>query len=248
MSRRRHAFTLIEMLVVIGIIGLLMSILLPTLNRAREQAKSVTCASNERQLYMAFMTYANENRGRVPIPSSTGDTNPTLSVCFVMKSLGVCDYVNGTWWPYIARTGEARFGVMNCPTDLDSVRVMRKGAMSLVPRNFSYSLNSDLRALPKSPDGTGIKFNAIVHPGEKIVIVEELWPNDGKAVINSEPPDLDDLPATRHTGRGNFCFGDGHVLSLLPMEIGYSNNHPDTDPNFHVVNSPLHLSMTELFK
>jgi prepilin-type N-terminal cleavage/methylation domain-containing protein/prepilin-type processing-associated H-X9-DG protein len=248
-GRRPNAFTLIELLVVIGIISLLMSILLPSLNRAREQARSVICASNERQLYMAFMSYVNENRGRVPIPSGTADTNPRLSVCYVMKTTGVCDYVNGTWWPYIAPPGEARYGVMNCPTDLEQVRVMRKGAVSLVPRNFSYSLNGEMRALPGRPDGTGIKLSAIVHVSEKILIVEELWPNDANAEIYKDPaPELDDLPADRHMGRGNFCFGDGHVVSLLPTDLGYSSDHPETDPKYRVINSALHKSMTELYR
>ncbi len=71
---RAHAFTLVELLVVIGIIALLISILLPALNKARRAANMVVCSSNLRQIGMGFMQYAQYNRGNWPMLYLPGST------------------------------------------------------------------------------------------------------------------------------------------------------------------------------
>jgi prepilin-type N-terminal cleavage/methylation domain-containing protein/prepilin-type processing-associated H-X9-DG protein len=65
-SARTSAFTLVELLVVIGIIAVLISILLPALGRARESANSVKCLSNMKQVATAIIAFANDNKGRMP--------------------------------------------------------------------------------------------------------------------------------------------------------------------------------------
>jgi prepilin-type N-terminal cleavage/methylation domain-containing protein len=62
---KRGAFTLVELLVVIGIIAVLIGILLPALSKARDQANTVACAATERQFYACWQMYANANRGHV---------------------------------------------------------------------------------------------------------------------------------------------------------------------------------------
>ena len=65
--RHARAFTLVELLVVIGIIATLIAILLPSLARARQQAQRTACLSNLRQVHAALLFYAGDFRDQVPL-------------------------------------------------------------------------------------------------------------------------------------------------------------------------------------
>ena len=84
-QRPPRAFTLVELLVVIGVVALLISILMPALRKARESANAVACSSNQRQIMMAFLMFANEHKGHLP----------------------------GNWWDYLNTDAEKRAWLIN---------------------------------------------------------------------------------------------------------------------------------------
>jgi prepilin-type processing-associated H-X9-DG protein len=216
-----------------------MSILLPALNKAREQARMIKCASNMKQIYLAMAMYAGENKSKMPIPPLINNNNifdDWLGI--VMVQVGVYDYRKGSMLPYLATSPTARQEAFNCPTDEDAYRPVRQSTMNDAAgfaRNFTYSFNAGLRAEKETDISAavppGIRLGQIVHPAEKIIIIEEEWPNDGCAFIGSTTNggttaanNEDDVFTKRHLKRGNQGFADGHVEQCLPQDYGFDTN------------------------
>jgi prepilin-type processing-associated H-X9-DG protein len=221
--RSRRAFTLVELCVVIGTIAVLIALLMPAITKVAEQGKQIKCANNERQIYMALVFYSQENKGRLPIPPQIGET--TASWMYPCPTAGTISYSTGRLWSYLAANPDACFDVFNCPTDLNDVRVVRKGTVQVLPRNFTYSFNAQMRlsAPHASPAVLGIRWTDIICPATKVLVIEEQWPNDGCAYV-SGAGDEDDIFTNRHNHRGNQTFADGHVECLAPEDFGFDTN------------------------
>src|SRR5437016_14618482 len=121
-SRCPSGVTLVELLVVIGIIALLISILLPTLSGARQMATNLKCTSNVRQLCIALTMYANEYKGRFP-PNINAGILPVDGDGRTWNFWYDYDRI-GRYLPKTYVTGSTSVGgpVFICPNDEDARR------------------------------------------------------------------------------------------------------------------------------
>lgn len=138
-----RAFTLVELLVVIGIIALLISILLPALSRAREHAKTVQCLSNMRQIGSAITMYATDNKGAI-IPLDYRDMSvPSGANGYTANEFWTTILVAYNYLPYPVLDPTEAAGaktIFRCPSGIDEI----------------IAVSNVTNGLPKSrQDGTG---------------------------------------------------------------------------------------------
>ena len=137
-GRLLRAFTLVELLVVIGIIALLISILLPALNKAREQGKQAACLSNMRQIGSAALMFANEHFQHVPLggelwgtpnvngtPASLHDPGQRYWSYYNEGTTTRIMPMNAALAPYLGQTGFHTDTAANLTTDMNNGNVRR---------------------------------------------------------------------------------------------------------------------------
>ncbi|EIP98536.1 prepilin-type N-terminal cleavage/methylation domain-containing protein [Opitutaceae bacterium TAV1] len=213
---RHRAFTLIELLTVIAIIGVLAAITIPVVGRVREKARAAQCTSNLRQLSTALLLYASENKQMIPaVYATNGDLKD--SWCYVL-------------WPYAGYSPEAMTkawsqfssapnnstdpaNVFICPT----TRTLKKsvpGYGSVVPNDnlFSYGLNS------VSTDGSTwwmkkTSLASIDTPSRTSMVCESSY------LLGDEYGYRSLYGLLPHQGAANFAFFDGHVQRLAKANI-----------------------------
>jgi prepilin-type processing-associated H-X9-DG protein/prepilin-type N-terminal cleavage/methylation domain-containing protein len=219
-SRRVRAFTLVELLVVIGIIALLMGFLMPALGRAREAGRAVTCASNLRQLNTALVMFANEHRGHLPNVSGGALPGSLQSRWFGGWGKGnKFEAEVGLLYPYL-KTAD----VGGCPWEFDQSRPQYG------PTDYAYNYylgepDRYLGAAAKVAIPLGTKITSIRSSAETVTLFDAARINNWQftpGAIDRTPwayAPSSGMPSFhgRHSGYGNVAWADGHVSSEQPV-------------------------------
>jgi len=238
-SAVRSGFTLVELLVVIGIIALLISILLPSLAKAREQGIRTKCLANIKSLGMGIQMYANENRSYVCAvnwgDSATGNGRVKAGWLY-SAGAGLYPNFNGTTlteqqveegalWPYVKV-----HGVYRCPGH-DITNIFGK-----TDSQVSYLMNGAMNSFDFNvPGQVAPTYPGKLYPMNKFKTTESvcIWEADerpgGASPFNdgaSYPQESFNLNATaaqgytsRHGKYSTICFLDGHAEFITHDEI-----------------------------
>lgn len=148
-SRHRPAgFTLVELLVVIGIIALLLSILLPVLGKAKEAANSAKCLSNMRQIGVAVVLYTNDNNNKWLPPYKGAEKTPTYTPS------GSPGWSGPFFFTFLSgRYLKEDPKVWVCPTDryIDTRAYLPRLYTNIRDSNSSYMMNLDAPTYRNNP-------------------------------------------------------------------------------------------------
>lgn len=157
----QRAFTLIELLIVLSLITFLMSLLIPAIVGARQQANDVVCSSNLRQLAMSLVSYANSWQGKFPPNSGEVKT-------FWYQKEVIGGHINT---PLQLPDDSVAGGVMVCPNDFEDA--IRSYSMNTFASSY---VSSYVRAKVESnPPRAGKLYTLTVKDSSSIILLADSW-------------------------------------------------------------------------
>jgi prepilin-type processing-associated H-X9-DG protein/prepilin-type N-terminal cleavage/methylation domain-containing protein len=194
---RTQAFTLVELLTVIVIIGILTGIAIPVINSARQSSQRSTCASNLRQLGLAVLTYTSDNKGLLPWSYKTNQGAwSDVSTPPLVQQLGL--------FGMNADTRRTMRTVFKCPA-----------AESTPVAICDYTANCHVMGYDIANTPYPVKrLAAFSRPSGTVLIAEKNVEGgmDASKWFDSTYWPAASVLVDRHSGRGNMVFLDGHVV------------------------------------
>ncbi len=240
--KRYKGFTLIELLVVIAIIAVLMAILMPSLNRVREQGKRAVCIGNLRQLALAWIMYSDDNNNQIvngaplgtPGEATSGTRNeiPWVGVCWASN------YASGEQLPEETQRKAIKAGALwtyikqeklyKCPTGTRG-EMLTYAAVDAVNGYRRDGTNKPGVFLKKTTDIIGAH-------SLRIVYIDEGWVTPDSFAVHYTQEKWWDDPPVRHGDGTTLAFADGRAdhykwngTDTVQMGKDRERGHPSND-------------------